>query len=334
MNELHNARLTSAEIASLWTSYVMDSMSVCGLKYFKEKAEDPQIRPILEFGLQLAETQMKKVKQIFINENIPIPHGFTDADVDPTAPRLFSDSFALQYVVHMAKFVVSGYSISLSSSVRSDVTGFYSNCVINAMELLSRSRNVALEKGLYVRPPSIPYPDKVDFVHKQSFLGNWFGDQRPLLAIEIGNLDFNIKRNTIGKALIMGFSQVAADKEVRKFMEKGRDIAADHIEAFGALLTKEHLPVPMTWDAEVTASKVSPFSDRLIMFHITTLIASGIGEYGAAISVSPRIDIASLYVRLTAEIMKYADDGAKIMINNGWMEQPPQAVDREALAKA
>jgi hypothetical protein len=33
------------------------------------------------------------------------------------------------------------------------------------------------------------------------------------------------------------------------------------------------------------------------------------------------------------EVGQYANNGAKIMINNGWLEQPPQTVDREALAK-
>jgi hypothetical protein len=32
-----------------------------------------------------------------------------------------------------------------------------------------------------------------------------------------------------------------------------------------------------------------------------------------------------------AEIMQYANDGVKLMIENQWMEQPPQNVDREAL---
>jgi nitrogen fixation protein len=33
-----------------------------------------------------------------------------------------------------------------------------------------------------------------------------------------------------------------------------------------------------------------------------------------------------------AEILQYAEDGANIMIDNGWREQPPQAPDRDQLA--
>jgi len=34
-----------------------------------------------------------------------------------------------------------------------------------------------------------------------------------------------------------------------------------------------------------------------------------------------------------AEIGAYAEDGANIMIDNGWLEQPPGAADRDLLAK-
>nr|WP_245628163.1 DUF3231 family protein [Shouchella shacheensis] len=33
------------------------------------------------------------------------------------------------------------------------------------------------------------------------------------------------------------------------------------------------------------------------------------------------------------EIGKYSGAGAKLMIDNGWMENPPQAPDRDELAK-
>ncbi|WP_284286306.1 hypothetical protein [Alicyclobacillus fastidiosus] len=33
------------------------------------------------------------------------------------------------------------------------------------------------------------------------------------------------------------------------------------------------------------------------------------------------------------EVMLYAEDGAEIAIYNGWLEQPPMADDRKALAR-
>jgi hypothetical protein len=68
------------------------------------------------------------------------------------------------------------------------------------------------------------------------------------------------------------------------------------------------------------------------MFHISAMIAAGIGNYGAAMSASPRKDIGIKYASLIPEIALYAEDGANIMINNSWLEEPPMADDRDQLA--
>lgn len=75
------------------------------------------------------------------------------------------------------------------------------------------------------------------------------------------------------------------------------------------------------------------FSDKLIMFHVTGMIAAGIGNYGMALAASPRRDIGVKYASLIPEISLYAEDGANIMINEGWMEEPPQNINRDHLAK-
>jgi len=78
-------------------------------------------------------------------------------------------------------------------------------------------------------------------------------------------------------------------------------------------------------------STIAPFSDKLMVFHTTAMIAVGIGNYGTAAGTCQRIDLSVLYTRLSAEIAKYAEDGANLMIKNGWLEEPPQADDRHAL---
>jgi hypothetical protein len=68
------------------------------------------------------------------------------------------------------------------------------------------------------------------------------------------------------------------------------------------------------------------------MFHTTTLNAAGIAHYGRSLGLSPRHDLGVIYVRLTAEVSQFAEDGSNIMIENRWLEQPPQAIDRDQLA--
>ncbi|WNF35110.1 DUF3231 family protein [Bacillaceae bacterium IKA-2] len=82
-----------------------------------------------------------------------------------------------------------------------------------------------------------------------------------------------------------------------------------------------------------TASTITPYSEKLMMFHTATLNSVGIGHYGRSLGLSPRRDLGANYLRLSAEIALYAEDGTNIMIDNGWLEQPPQATDRDQLNK-
>lgn len=132
---------------------------------------------------------------------------------------------------------------------------------------------------------------------------------------------------------MMGFAQTAKNEEVKQFLLRGGKIAQKHMEVFGSFLLKEDIPAPMSWDSAVSDSTANVFSDKLIMFHVSAMIAAGIGNYGMAIAASPRRDVGLKYASLIPEISFYAEDGANIMIKHGWMEEPPQADDHEALAK-
>lgn len=68
-----------------------------------------------------------------------------------------------------------------------------------------------------------------------------------------------------------------------------------------------------------------------MLFHIQTLVSATIGFYGAGMAVSQRRDLALQYTSLLAEIGLYAEDGAQLLISNGWLEQPPLADDKENL---
>jgi hypothetical protein len=70
-----------------------------------------------------------------------------------------------------------------------------------------------------------------------------------------------------------------------------------------------------------------------MMYRAMFLINTAVGFYGTGMSVSMRKDLALQYQRTITETQVYAEDGANIMINNGWMEQPPQVDDRKELAR-
>ncbi|MEW9675125.1 DUF3231 family protein [Lentibacillus sp. L22] len=334
MNTQPNPDLTSSEIASLWSGYLSDSMAIQTISYALTHIQDQDIRAVFEFALSLSQQHVQFVENMFTTEEIAIPFGFSEQDVDLSAPRLFTDDFYLVYIQNLGKMGVTVYTMALANAARSDVVQFYKQCLHTSADLLDQAIKVKLERGVFTRAPYIPKPKIAEYVNDQNYTsGGWFNEKRPLNGIEITNLYYNSERNTVGAALITGFSQVAQSSEVRKYMARGRDISEKHVNTFNKIMRNDHLPTAQTWNALPTDSTQPPFSDKLMMFHIAAMNEAGIGQYGAAIGASQRSDLITTYTALTAQIAKYAADGADIMIKNGWMEKPPQAPNRESIAK-
>lgn len=334
MDTEHNIRLTSSELSQLWTTYMNNSMSFCVLKYFKATTQDEEIRSILDFSLNTAETLLQKVKDIYIKEGHPIPVAFNESeDVNVNAPALYSDVFILNFVHAMSRYGMTAYSSAYSSASRTDVFELFSKAMELVMELYKKTLNLLLEKGLYFRAASIPIPEKVDFVQKKSYLTGWFGERRPLNAAEIMNLYNDIQRNGIGKALLLGFGQTAGLEKVRNYMVKGSQIASKVVEILTHILSEENITESPTWDSEVLNSTTPPFSDKLMTFQVSLLISASAGYYGTALGTCGRRDIGAKYSRLLMEALQYAEDGANILIEQGWMEQPPQSIDNIEIAK-
>ncbi|WP_411955554.1 DUF3231 family protein [Alkalibacillus sp. S2W] len=292
------------------------------------------MKTVIQQAITLSESHIDKITEIFNQENYPIPHGFKiEEDVDLTATRLFTDSFVLNYLEQLGILGLNTYSMSLPYSPREDVYNFFSNCLQESDQLLRQATDLLMEKGIFNRGSYLPVPEGIDFVQKQSFLTGYFGNKRPLTGPEITNLEGNYKRNALGTAILIGFSQVANSKEVREYCLRGKEIAKKHCEIFGSVLGDNDIDIPPTSETEVTDSTTYTFSDKLMMFYTTSLIAISVGYYGASMSMSPRRDVAVHYDRLIHETLLYAEDGANIMIKHGWLEEPPRALDREELAK-
>lgn len=336
MANIENIRLTSMEQGVLWTTYINDTMARCVLTHFLNTVEDAEIKPVVEYALSVTELHIHKLTTLFHAEKFAVPKGFSDNDVHVNAKRLFSDAFYLNYIKNMSKVGLAAYAMSFTQTERADIRAFFSKALDEIRKLDQMATQVLQSKGLYVRSPYISVPENVDFVENQNYLSGGFfgfGEKRPLTAIEIAHLFMNIQTNALGKVLIMGFSQVAQSEEIRKYFIRGKEISIKHIRKFSDFLLQDDIPAPITWDSDVMNSTEPPFSDKLILFHICTLISVGTGNYGLATAASLRRDVVLNYVNLAAEVALYAEDGANLLIKNGWLEEPPQAPDRNKLAK-
>lgn len=175
-----NITLTSAEIANLWSAYMNSSLKKYIVKYFLSKVEDAEIRSVLEYASHIAEQHLNTIAEIYRHEKHPIPHGFTDQDVNTDAPRLFSDSLILSFMEFMAVIRLNGYVTALPMSARKDIREYFTECLSSAGELYNKVSSVMLSKGVYLRAPYIPAPDDIAFVQKQNFLTGFFGERRTI----------------------------------------------------------------------------------------------------------------------------------------------------------
>ncbi|WP_191274238.1 DUF3231 family protein [Neobacillus kokaensis] len=320
--------LTTVEMGKLWVSYMGNSMSSQILSYFLQHCEDEYIRTVLENGLAVSKDFLQRIEVILRKENFPIPVGFSEDDVNLGAPRLYEDDFYVQYIKYAAKAGMSLYSVAIPLVMREDIREFFVYANQCTVILLGQINNVLMEKKLIVKPPIIPTPEKPQFINKQSFLNGWFGDVRPLHAMEIVHLYDNIENNITSKALLLGFYQTVKDEKIKALFKRGLDMTDKAVKQFIEKLHKENLATPSYIDHLVTTSTNPPFSDKIMLFHKVDMFSMKIRSYGNSLAVNGRRDISTLYLRTMANVGIFVDDGANILIDKEWMESPPTAFDR------
>lgn len=331
MTDIKKIPLVSSEITGLWTSYMSDTLIVCVLKYYLNRVEDNEIHTILQQTCNLSMQHIEEVTNLLNEAGLPIPDGFTDKDVNINAPRLFTDSFYLHYLGYISRAAMHNYTLILNQIARSDIIEFFSKRIYEYIDLYKNSAKLRLSKGIFIRAPRIEVSKEVQYVKSESFIMDWFGEKRPLLSREITHIFAIIFANIVGRAMTTGFGQVSKEKKNSDYFFEGKSIATSQIGELTSLLTDEGIPIPSSSDSYVTDSTVAPFSEKLMLNHSIILTTSGITGLGMAMADSMRSDLQAKYVKYIAEDMKYSKNGADIMIANGWLEQPPQAVKHENL---
>ncbi|MGD6775844.1 DUF3231 family protein [Sutcliffiella horikoshii] len=328
MENSHNhIRLTSAEIGHLWSSYLFETSVHHMFRYFLVHVDDPDVARFLEQCLNTSKRHVHRYMDIFKKERFPIPRGITSEDINTKAPRLFSDVFFLHYIDGMAKFALNGFALAVAEVSRKDVREVFHLHIDALQKITEMGKRLLLEKGLYSRPPYITTPEQVDFVENGHFFAGFTLDKRPLTVFEMNQLFQNVRSNSLGKALLKGFMQVTDDRKLCAYFEKGKSLANKYVTMFSTILLKEDCNVPSTYASEVLDSSISPFSNRFMLNHVTHLIAYGTANYGLSMALSPRKDLALMYLKVIGEVMTFAGDGAKLLIKHGWMEQPPTKSD-------
>lgn len=303
------------------------------MSYFERTIDDPQGKQLLGRLLDMQNGHLAALRHFFERERIPLPRGYTEEDVNPGAAKLFNDAFILQFIAFMNQVALEQSQISLSTAPNTELRRFFMQRLHNYAELEDATFELMLEKGVFVRPPYVPYPTEVKFVQDQSFLAGLFGNKQPLNVLETGHLFINSLRNQLGTLLLTGLIQTVQTQEIREFLLKGKQLSREIAGIFDSVTKEAELPPAALNSVEVTDSTEPPFSDRLILNFVVALNTYGIGIYGFSLAQTTRADLAAQLVRIVGETGKYGTEGVQLLIKYGYLEAPPSTPNREKLAK-
>ena len=326
-------KLTSSEIGSLWGEYVNGTAVDIVNRYMVSIIEDESIKSIFQDAIETFAKQKKQIATFIENEGFPVPIGFTESDLNKGTERLFTDIFCLNYLHIMTLHGLLGHSTALGVSVREDLRYFYDSCDNDGKRMYHQTIDLLLEKGSFQRDPLFYPAENPEFISSQDFKDGFFGKGRMLAATEIISISFNLKKSIMTKTLSIAFSQVAQTKEVRKFLEDSEKTADEQIKDFSKIMQKDNLPSPKSWETEVTTSTNSPFSDKLMMYHMGFLFQTAQIYHGTGLATAMRTDLVATYESTILQNLRVIKKWFNLMVQNKWLEQPPLAPNRKEIAK-
>lgn len=326
-------KLTSSEIGTLWGEYVNGTMTDVVNRYMFSIVEDEEIKAVFDVAIKTFEQQKNQIATFLEKEGFPVPKGFTKSDLNIGAERLFTDIFCLNYLHIMTLHGLLGHIRSFGVSVRKDLRDFYDSCDNDAKKMYHQTIELLLEKGNFQRDPLFYPPNNTEFISAQDFTDGLFGKGRCLSATEIISISFNLKKSIMAKTLSIAFCQAAQSTEVRRFLEDSGKTADQQIKTFAKIMQSDNLPVPRSWETEVTNSTESPFSDKLMLYHTGFLFQAAQVYHGTGLASAMRSDLVTTYESIILKNLMVTKKWFNIMEKNKWLEQPPLAPNRKEMAK-
>ncbi len=332
---MNHIPLTGTEVGNLWMAYQDKTMLMRFLDHFLEHTEEDSIKQLLQYSKGQSVEAINTIKTIFEQEGAAIPVGFTEGDVMKGTPKLFDFLYEVMFLHMITKIETNLFALYSTMSYRQDIRAFFKQLTANAQDVFDRCVQLLLEKGVLSRPPYVSLPKEVSFVQKKDYLSGFklLKEKRSLNTIELSLIHHAIETNLSGMQLMMGFAQVAQDKDVKKYFIKGMKLSKEIETTLGEYLRKDYIEPPATHAGKATNSTVAPFSDKIMIYVTSLLTTFGLGSNALGGAFSLRSDLPLTMATLTPKVYAFAKEGGELMIEKGWMEEPPQVEDREQLTK-
>lgn len=321
--------LTANEINAIWSAFMKNSMEIRFLEYFLETAEDFEIRKIIRKMLNHRMKDIECINNILVQENITVPLGFTDDDVCTEAAKIFSDNFILFFCYDLVLFSISVLSNALIDCVRYDIREYFQTSLEHNIEMQNIIIEIKISKGVYLSFPKVAIDNEVDLVDKMNFLKGIFGDKRPINVGEIANLSKIIDRAQFSKMVFVVFSKISKTHHISQHFNKGRDETQRVLDVLTHVLDEENIPISSSSDYQISDIETSPFSDKLMLFFVNMCLGMFCFTMIAQASTSClRNDLILKISKISNDLKFYYLDGVKLSIKEGWLERPPQSINK------
>jgi spore coat protein CotF len=166
----YDERLSSWELSQLWLIYQANSSIKCMLQYFVATAQDPEIKAVLNDAVNGLSAQLSTATSLFNSVGFPIPHAFSDEEVEPNAKRLYSDSLMLAYLRTIIKFGLVKLAHALPLASRPDVRDYLNSALVFTQNLFNKTQDLLGQKGVATKPPYTPVPDRVKYITNKKII--------------------------------------------------------------------------------------------------------------------------------------------------------------------
>jgi len=329
--------ITSSELGALWLTYQEKTMILRMLEYFIEKADDEKSKGIITNLYGEIDPYVGKITETLQNEGAVIPVGFTSQDVNKGVPKLYDNGFDIMFIRLLKEISMGLHSLNITMAYREDIVMIFKELTAITQKYYNLCTQYLLEKGMLARPPYVSMPNSVEFVKDTSYLGglaiNPFSEKRTLNTVEVAHLHHAIESNITGMQMITGFAQCANKGEVKNFFNEGAEIAKSIVKELSETLLQSDIQIPEPSGGNATRSTVAPFSDKLMLYCTSLFCSFSMGGNSLGTAFSLRNDLPSKMTIFMKDIFEYSHKGAKILIRNGWMEEPPQMEERKQIIK-
>jgi hypothetical protein len=116
-------------------------------------------------------------------------------------------------------------------------------------------------------------------------------------------------------------------------LQDSHETADGQIQKLSKIMHADNLPVPKSWETEITTSTETPFADKLMLYHIGFLFQAAQAYHGTGLASAMRTDLVAVYESTILKNLMVTKEWFKLMVKYKWMEQPPLAPNRKEMAQ-